>query len=101
MVRGLNGIQAKKLTESYIGKWIRASRVVSSVHVAGFEVYLHFGQIFDGDLQSYFEASVTARFSEVAEGLEILTHGDSVTVVGEIQKVTSEGLILANCELAS
>jgi hypothetical protein len=99
LIRGQNPLQAEKLTAAYVGKWIKVTAQVFSIDVTGSEIYLGLMPNL-GDTSAAFRGEgVTAFFPKSAEGLEILSRGDDITLIGKIAKVDSAGLLVTHCEL--
>lgn len=94
MIRGLNAIQAQELTEPYAGKWIKTSGKVLQSGISSNEVYFSIEP-------SYVDGHISAYFTKETEGLEIISNGDIITLIGEIEQVTSTGLILLDCEIVN
>jgi hypothetical protein len=85
----------------YKGKWIRISgQVLSSEVVFEDEVCLYLVPYPDAEFGTRLATSVSAYFLKGLDGLDTLHSGDAVTVVGEIQTLNREGLILIGCELS-
>jgi hypothetical protein len=85
-------VQAKKLVEAYIGKWMRVSGPLGDVwpNQVTFEHRL-FGS-----------AVVFMYFSpEWTDRLSVLRRGDHLAVLGQIRNVNSMEVHLENCELAA
>jgi hypothetical protein len=86
-------IQAEKLIEAFIGKWLRVSGTVSDVigsEGSGATVYLK--------RETARISSVSLDFSDRG-AVEILRKGDSVTAIGQIVGADRLWVGLKNCEL--
>jgi hypothetical protein len=89
-------IQAEKLVEAFIGKWIRLSGPLENVAARSKdEVTVFFTSETFGDIMPVmvFNDRLTI------ENLRVLKRGNQITVVGQIQRVSSMDLKLENCEL--
>jgi hypothetical protein len=90
-------IQADKLIESYVGKSIHVSGLVSDVYdsTADITVVLRLGE----GLENYL--LVFCRFPTLwRDRVEILRRRQTVTILGEINSVETDNIRLINCELA-
>jgi hypothetical protein len=91
---GHTSIQAAKLVEAFIGKWLRVSGPLEDVTANGM-VFFESGAF----------GSTTAlemRFNDriaIENDLRILRKGDQITVIEQIERVSSTSVQLENCEL--
>ena len=97
LFREHTSIQAGKLVEAYSGKWIRLRGPAGDVFDIG-----------EGKVDVTFEPETFERTtvhmffndrSTIENQLRVLKKGDWITVVGQIQRVSSAVLMLENCEL--
>jgi tRNA_anti-like len=89
-------IQAKELVAPYLGKWMHVSGLLGNV--SGFttfsQVTFAFGTFTSLSVYMYFHDR------EVVENrLVVLSRGDQVTVLGQIDRVDDTLVMLENCEL--
>ncbi len=85
-------IQAEKLVEAFVGKWVRVSGAVRNVKASGEDgatVYLS---------RETAGASVSMEFND-RSAVEVLKKGGLVTAIGQIERVDSLWVGLGNCEL--
>jgi hypothetical protein len=102
MIKGLNGIQANRVTKPYEGKWLKVTAHIVTIEVIfGGEICVYLTPDLDVSLRERLETSLSAYFSEDSEGLDVLQPKDKITIIGEIQTIRKEALILTKCELAS
>jgi len=90
-------IQAEKLVEAFIGKWIRLSGPLGDVMPGGGDsvavVFTH-ERFQHRGVMMFFNNRAT-----IENQLRVLRKGDQITVIGQIQRVFSASLELKNCEL--
>lgn len=93
---GHTSIQAKKLTEAFIGKWIKISGLVDDVLGST----NHFRQVTFKE-RSIFSQNLVLMYFRPAwfDQISTLKPGDNITVIGQITDVTSQDIHLDNCEL--
>jgi hypothetical protein len=85
-------IQAEKLVEAFIGKWVRVSGTVGNVTaIAGGGAKVQLPR--DSE-----HSMVFMRFNDKSV-VEVLKKGDPITVIGKIRQVSTLWLELENCEL--
>jgi len=90
-------IQAKKLLEAFVGKWIRVSGPVGDVYRNDENhatVYFY--------PPTYGRTQVLMYFNDktiIENQLSVLRKGDRITVIGQIDWASSGALELDNCEL--
>ena len=89
-------IQAERLTEAFLGKWMRLSASVEDVaalgaHKARIDVPTEGG--------SPVIILIVNNQATVEHRVRILKKGDPITVVGQIYEVDSASVTLTNCEL--
>jgi len=90
-------IQAEKLVEAFIGKWIRLSGPVGNVSARGEDKAT---VTFESNtLESAVVLMVFNGKQVVENHLRVLRKGDPITVIGQIRSVSSLFLDLENCEL--
>jgi hypothetical protein len=95
---GHTSIQAQRLAEPFIGKWMKISGSLGDVLGDSAPLGL---VIFEG--RSMFDRNLVNMFFKSPEWLNRLStlkRGDSITVVGEIKEVNSLSVKLDNCEIA-
>jgi hypothetical protein len=88
-------VQAAKLAESYIGKWIKQSgkvaNVASSESMRTWEVYF---------ADSRAEYIVSLAFDQTwADRVSVLKRGEQISVLGQIGRFDGSHLHLVHCEL--
>ncbi len=97
--KGHTEIQAKKLTASYIDKWIRASGTVQNISGGGRKVAVTLLPEGANMTDSYLMLFLDFQGQEWLERLQILRRGHHLTVNGQIRGINSHSLMLENCEL--
>ena len=102
LFEGHTHIQAAKLAEAYVGKWMKVSGRLGDVMRS--EVAQTFSQVtfkrssvFDAGGEHfgvfmYFDGTWDDRVA-------VLRRGDSITVIGQLERVNRDGVHLGNCEL--
>ncbi len=85
-------IQAEKLVEAFVGKWVRVSGEVNNVRASGEHGDIVYSS---GEWE---EGSVSMEFDDRST-VEVLKKGDVVTVVGQIKSVDTLWVDLKDCEL--
>jgi hypothetical protein len=97
-------IQARKLTEPYIGKWLRVSGALSDVlrsHIDQpvSQVTFEKGSPFD---ENYEWFTVYMYFDRTWDDrLAVLRRGTTITVLGQLERVSGVEVHLEHCELVS
>ncbi|MDT5063040.1 MAG: hypothetical protein QOH63_3499 [Acidobacteriota bacterium] len=86
------GIQAEKLFAAYKGKWIKVAGKLGDVRAS--EDYSTVAFEYGSP-----ETIIMFFYEEWTERLSILRRGDSITVLGQIEKGDAYTLTLDNCEL--
>ncbi len=85
-------IQAEKLAEAYIGKWIKISAQVQNVSALASGITI---TVKETSLDLIF-----LRFGiEWADRVTTFQRKQKITVVGEIERIQFDSLVLINCEL--
>jgi hypothetical protein len=90
-------IQAKKLLEAFIGKWMRLSGPVGDVYAndeSNATVYFY--------PSTYRRTQILMYFNDkpiIEDRLRVLKKGDRITVIGQIDWASPRSLELDNCEL--
>jgi hypothetical protein len=95
---GHTNLQADKLAQAYIGKWIRVQGSVSNVSKIGekVSVLIKGGHSpFDAD----YLTALWLSFEADHERLEMLRSGDTVTAIGKIDRFGKFDVHLEECEL--
>jgi hypothetical protein len=90
-------IQAEKLIEAFIGKWMRLSGPVGNVSAIGEDAVS-----VSLKSETFEHPVVFLRFygkCTIENQLRVLKKGDEITVIGQIREVTSMWIELENCEL--
>jgi hypothetical protein len=91
-------IQANKLIEPFIGKWMKVSGHLNEVlsSTPDFAQVSFSGRGLTSDLAGIY---MYFRSKDSIERLAILRRGDALTIVGEIREINSVQLTLESCEL--
>jgi hypothetical protein len=93
-------IQANRLVEAFIGKWMRLSGPVSDVGAVGATGKGKTNVYFSGETFGHIMVVMGFNDQSVVEHqLRVLKKGDWITVIGQIQRVSPTTLDLENCEL--
>lgn len=95
-------IQAEKLTEVYIGKWITVSGAVTNVEGRPDEIWVSIraGQRPADAPEEAARLQILLVFDEVLrDRLSMLQHGDELTATGRIDAATGGFIALKDCEL--
>jgi hypothetical protein len=94
---GHTSVQAKKLAEAFIGKWMKVSGLLGDV----LGNYPSQRMVVFSDRSSYKRNSVNMFFydKERFGELSTLKLGDTITVIGQLSDVNSFEISLHNCEL--
>lgn len=90
-LEGYTAIQAKKLLDIYVGKWMKLSGAVD-----------HVSESSDGSCLVRFRGEIRIYMSfekKWIDQLSILRPGSNITVIGRIESVEAMGVNLGNCEL--
>ena len=93
--QGHTSVQARKLAEAFLGKWIKVSGPLGDV-LGNYEKQRMAvsGSIFTNDLVNMF-----FRDKKRLGQLSTLKPGDKITVIGQLTEVNSVEIHLDNCEL--
>lgn len=96
-------IQAQKLADTFIGKWIKVSGPLGNVGV-----FTTFSQVtfvhdpswlWDGSTYSFSIYMIFQDRQYVEDRLAVLKTGDQITVLGKINRIDKVSVQLENCEL--
>lgn len=88
-------VQATKLTDAYLGKWMRITGDLSQVSVFG-EIR-RFAQVTFKDMRS---PTVFLIFDEKwIDRLSILKRGDRLTIIGKLDRIDAATIQLNHCEI--
>lgn len=97
LFQGHTGIQANKLTEAYVGKWLKLSGSLDQVDSLGSDNAL---VIFSGNIgRSLSSVKMTFSSKVWVDRLSVLRRGDNITVIGKIERLDSFDVRLSECEL--
>jgi hypothetical protein len=88
-------IQAQKLADTYIGKWMRVSGPLNNVSSFTSSSQVTFAPT--GGVSTYM---LFRNRAYVENRLSVLKRGDQITVLGRIDSIERHGVKLDNCELA-
>jgi hypothetical protein len=93
-------VQAKKLVEAYIGKWLVVSGEVVNV-IGGEDEWSVFIKLHPNDPKDFNTYIVGMYFREKKwiDRIAVLRRGDKITAVGQIEAVDVFSIRLNNCEL--
>jgi hypothetical protein len=95
--QGHTSIQAERLAEAFIGKWMEISGPLGDVLRV---TDTHRMVVIEGrSLYKNNQVYMYFREKEWADRLATLKPGDRVTIVGRIENVVSQSISLGNCEL--
>jgi len=90
-------MQAKKLLEAFIGKWMRVEGPVGDVYASDeSNATVHFNP------PTYGRTKILMHFNDraaIGDRLSVLKKGDRITVIGQIDWAWPRALELDNCEL--
>ncbi len=95
MFKGYTILQAKKLAENYMGKWMKLAGPINDVTQLGdtYIVYLENHLYQSG-------ATVSMRFDKSwKDRLSVLKIGDNIVVLGQIKEIDRTVVLLDKCEL--
>lgn len=91
-------VQADRLTEKYIGKWIKVFAKISNVADHGMQLYVSADVIikYRGGTT---KATLWLSFHRDRDRLEIMQRGDNLHAIGQIEKIKPHSMDIRNCEL--
>lgn len=94
-------IQAERLIEAFIGKWMRVSGPVGNVSsITEGKAVVRFPNSSSGDPYGFLNVTMYFNDESVIDNrLRILQKGDRIQVVGQIRRVSSAWVELEDCEL--
>lgn len=101
--KDLIDVQAEKLIQPYIGKWLKISGQVSNAshHADMLKLWQVFVFVKNED-KRYPDIQIALYFSDTwTERLSLITRDTNITVQRRINKVSSHGLELHACELVA
>lgn len=91
--RGLTEIQAKRVTDVYLGKWIKLAGYICAVSPLRDDISVTVVESSGADCAHYMV------FSQDQERLELANLGDILVAIGKINHVSKTGLGLGDCEV--
>jgi hypothetical protein len=94
MFEGRTSIQASKMANAFIGKWMRCSGTIEEILASEISAQVTLTQpaLKFTDVYMFFDA-------EWLERLSVLKHGDPVRIIGQIEEIHRTHIQLHHCEL--
>jgi hypothetical protein len=93
---GRTDVQAQKLLELYVGKWMKISGKIGDVSQIGKILLVNFER---GRIPDYYFFHMYFRDQRFIDRLAVMQRGEHVDVLGRIDKVVNVMIDLEDCEL--